>query len=149
MYVYTISPLRFEIPIPTPLVFPPLGRKKELHRKHKKMKSPEQILNEANKQSKQILIRISSFEKKLLQAKAEEAGMSVSEFLRAAALNKQIKPPPTSEQMEAYMLLKNFLFNFSRISNAFKQKDYAHLHSEILEVKEEIMKHLKIIENGE
>ena len=111
------------------------------------MKSPEQILNEANKQSKQILIRISSFEKKLLQAKAEEAGMSVSEFLRAAA--QQIKPPPTSEQMEAYMLLKNFLFNFSRISNAFKQKDYAHLHSEILEVKEEIMKHLKIIENGE
>ena len=113
------------------------------------MKSPEQILNEANKQSKQILIRISSFEKKLLQAKAEEAGMSVSEFLRAAALNKQIKPPPTSEQMEAYMLLKNFLFNFSRISNAFKQKDYAHLHSEILEVIEEIMKHLKSIENGE
>ena len=112
------------------------------------MKSPEQILSEANKQTKQILIRISSFEKKLLQAKAEEAGMSVSEFCELLH-NKQIKPPPTSEQMEAYMLLKNFLFNFSRISNAFKQKDYAHLHSEILEVKEEIMKHLKIIENGE
>ena len=76
------------------------------------MKSPEQILNEANKQSKQILIRISSFEKKLLQAKAEEAGMSVSEFLRAAALNKQIKPPPTSEQMEAYMLLKKVQLSF-------------------------------------
>jgi hypothetical protein len=51
--------------------------------------------------------------------------------------------------MEAYMLLKNFLFNFSRISNAFKKKDYTELHREILEVKEEIMKHLKIIENGE
>ena len=113
------------------------------------MKSPEQILSEANKQSKQILIRISSFEKKLLQAKAEEAGMSVSEFVRAAALSKQIKPPPSSEQMEAYMLLKNFLFNFSRISNAFKKKDYTDLHREILEVKEELMKHLKIIENGE
>lgn len=112
------------------------------------MKSPEQILNESNKQSKQILIRISSFEKKLLQAKAEECGMSVSEFLRASALSKQIKPPPTSEQMEVYMLLKNFLFNFGRISNAFKKKDYVDLHREILEVKEEIMKHLKMIENG-
>lgn len=113
------------------------------------MKSPEQILKEANKQTKQILIRISSFEKKLLQAKAEESGISVSEFLRAAALSKQIKPPPTSEQMEAYMLLNNLLFNFSRISNAFKKKDYPDLHREILEAKEALMRHLKIIENGE
>ena len=75
------------------------------------MKSPEQILNEANKQSKQILIRISSFEKKLLQAKAEEAGMSVSEFLRAAALNKQIKPPPTSSNGSLYAFEK-FPFQF-------------------------------------
>ena len=128
--------------------FPPLGRKKELHRKHKKMKSPEQILNEANKQSKQILIRISSFEKKLCKPKRKKPECPFRNFCELLH-NKQIKPPPTSEQMEAYMLLKNFLFNFSRISNAFKQKDYAHLHSEILEVKEEIMKHLKIIENGE
>ena len=84
-----------------------------------------------------------------MQAKAEEAGMSVSEFLRAAALNKQIKPPPTSEQMEAYMLLKNFLFQFFEDIECLQAKRLCTFALEILEVKEEIMKHLKIIENGE
>lgn len=147
MYIHFCTTFRNSYPYTSCFSSP--RSEKGATQKTEKMKSSEKILSEANKQSKQILIRISSFEKKLLQAKSEEAGMSVSEFLRAAALNKQIKPPPTSEQMEAYMLLKNFLFNFGRISNAFKKKDYADLHREILEVKEEIMKHLKIIENGE
>lgn len=101
-----------------------------------------------DKQSERVEIRISRFEKLLLKARAEALGISISELVRSTALSKQIKPARTSEEMEAYMLLKNFLYNFGRISNAFKKKDYADLHREILEVKVEIMKHLKMIENG-
>jgi hypothetical protein len=101
-----------------------------------------------DKQSERVEIRISRFEKLLLKARAEAFGISISELVRSTTLSKQIKPARTSEEMEAYMLLKNFLYNFGRISNAFKKKDYTDLHREILEVKVEIMKHLKMIENG-
>lgn len=101
-----------------------------------------------NKQTERIEIRITRFEKILLKTRAEKLGISISEFVRSTALSKQIKRPRTSEEMEVYLLLKNYQFNFSRIGNAFKKKDYVDLHREILEVKDEIMKHLKFIENG-
>lgn len=101
-----------------------------------------------NRQNKRIEIRVSSFEKKLLQIKASEVGLSLSEYMRSSSLGKSIVRPPTTEEMEVYLLLKNYQSNFSRIANIFKKMDYPQLEVEILEVKAEIMKHLKFIEDG-
>ena len=112
------------------------------------MKSPEQILNEANKQSKQILIRISSFEKKLCKPKRKKPECPFRNFCELLHLTSKLNRPRLRTNGSLYAFEK-FPFQFFEDIECLQAKDYAHLHSEILEVKEEIMKHLKIIENGE
>lgn len=99
------------------------------------------------KKTEKIQLRLTSFEKKLLKIKAEESGLTLSEFVLSSALNRQIKPPMTSEELESYKTLKQYQTNFARISNLIKGKENG-LNEEIEHTIKLINIHLKNIVNG-
>jgi len=84
-------------------------------------------------------IRATALEKKYIQASASSAGMKTADFMRAAALNKEVGYKLTPEEVECYLQLcslkgdlvaiKN---NFARLSNLIKNRQY--LSEEIFQV---------------
>ncbi|WP_026837148.1 mobilization protein MbpA [Gillisia sp. JM1] len=88
-----------------------------------------------------IQIRCSIYEKKLLKNRAAKAGISLSEYLRSTAFQKNIVERITQEQLECYQLLVQYKNNFSRISNMFK-KGNPQLAKEVKQLSEEIRTHL-------
>jgi predicted choloylglycine hydrolase len=88
-----------------------------------------------------IQIRCSIYEKKLLKNRAAKAGISLSEYLRSTAFQKNIVERITQEQLECYQLLVQYKNNFSRISNMFK-KGNPQLAKEVKQLAEEIRTHL-------
>jgi len=88
-----------------------------------------------------IQIRCSIYEKKLLKNRADKAGISLSEYLRSTAFQKNIVERITQEQLECYQLLVRYKNNFSRISNMFK-KGNPQLANEVKHLAEEIRTHL-------
>lgn len=99
------------------------------------------------KKTEKIQLRLTSFEKKLLKIKAEDSGLTLSEFVLSSALNRQIKPPMTSEELEVYKDLKQYQTNFARISNLIKGKEKG-LNEEIEQTIKLINQHLNSIVNG-
>ena len=89
-----------------------------------------------------IQIRCSIYEKKLLKKRAAKAGISLSEYLRSTAFQKNIVERITQEQLECYQLLVRYKNNFSRISNMFKKRN-PQLSKEVKLLAEEIRSHLK------
>lgn len=89
-----------------------------------------------------INVYCSIYEKKLLKKRAARAGISLSQYLRAAALEKNIVERITPEQLEIYQMLIQYKSNFSRISDMFKKKD-PKLATEVEQLAEEIRSHLK------
>ena len=89
-----------------------------------------------------IQIRCSIYEKKLLKNRAARAGVTLSEYLRAAAFERTIVERITPEQLESYQMLVQYKTNFSRISNMFK-KGNPQLAEEVKQLAEEIRTHLK------
>lgn len=89
-----------------------------------------------------IQIRCSIYEKKLLKNRAAKAGISLSEYLRSTAFQKNIVERITPEQLECYQLLIRYKNNFSRISSMFK-KGNPQLAQEVKLLAEEIRTHLK------
>ncbi|WP_026837085.1 mobilization protein MbpA [Gillisia sp. JM1] len=88
-----------------------------------------------------IQIRCSIYEKKLLKNRAAKAGISLSEYLRSTAFQKNIVERITQEQLECYQLLVQYKNNFSRISNMFK-KGNPQLAKEVKQLSEEIRSNL-------
>lgn len=72
---------------------------------------------------KRIELRLSSLEKAIIEKKAENSGLSVSEYCRRSALNQKIDSKLTSEELEIYKELHEYRRNFTLISNMFKVKD--------------------------
>ncbi|MDT0644532.1 mobilization protein MbpA [Zunongwangia sp. F363] len=89
-----------------------------------------------------IQIRCSIYEKKLLKKRAARAGISLSEYIRATAFEKNIVERISSEQLEAYQMLVQYKNNFTRISNMFKKRD-PKLATAVSRLAEEIRIHLK------
>lgn len=54
----------------------------------------------------EINIRVFKTEKEQIRRKANKAGMTVSDYLRNVALNKEIKTAPTEDFMLVYKLVK-------------------------------------------
>lgn len=54
----------------------------------------------------EINIRVFKTEKEQIRRKANKAGMTVSDYLRSVALNKEIKTAPTEDFMSIYNLIK-------------------------------------------
>ncbi|MCY2687519.1 mobilization protein MbpA [Salinimicrobium sp. TH3] len=89
-----------------------------------------------------IQIRCSIYEKKLLKKRAARAGISLSEYLRSAAFERNIVERITPEQLEFYHLLVQYKTNFSRISSMFKNRD-PQLAATVKNLAEDIRTHLK------
>ena len=89
-----------------------------------------------------IQIRCSIYEKKLLKKRAAKAGISLSEYLRSTAFERNIVERITPEQLEFYRLLVQYKTNFSRISSMFKNRD-PQLAETVKNLAEDIRTHLK------
>ncbi len=89
-----------------------------------------------------IQVRCSIYEKKLLQRRAARAGISLSEYIRATAFDKNIVERITPEQLETYKMLVQYKNNFTRIGNMFKKRD-PKLAREVEDLAKEIRANLK------
>jgi len=83
------------------------------------------------KKSKNLIIRINDFDYKLIKIKAQDCGISTSEFFRRCALNKSVPKSLNTEELEIYKDLKKFHNNFTSITNLFQKGDYTTMISEI------------------
>lgn len=90
-----------------------------------------------------IKLRVSRVDKKIIEKKATKAGLSVSEFLRRLAFEKELKTRLTSEEIECYQNLIKYADNFRRISNLFKAGDVTGMKAETLEASKLIREHLQ------
>ncbi|WP_423819971.1 mobilization protein MbpA [Salinimicrobium sp. TIG7-5_MAKvit] len=89
-----------------------------------------------------IQIRCSIYEKKLLKKRAARAGISLSEYLRSTAFERNIVERITPEQLKYYRMLVEYKNNFTRISNMFKKRD-PKLAATVERLAEEIRTHLQ------
>jgi hypothetical protein len=89
-----------------------------------------------------IQIRCSIYEKKLLQRRAARAGISLSEYIRAAAFERNIIERISPEQLECYKTLVHYKNNFTRIGNMFRKRD-PKLAFAVESLADEIRSHLK------
>lgn len=88
-----------------------------------------------------IKFRCSIYEKKLLKKRAEQAGISLSEYCRSTAFGSSMIERLTPEQMEHYKMLVKYKNNFTSISNMFKKRN-PKLANEVAELAEQIRTHL-------
>jgi hypothetical protein len=102
------------------------------------MSRPKQIV----KRDKTIKVRVTQLEKKWIAYSAGKAGLTISDFLRKSALNKEIRVRFTEEEIELYKTLQHYHTNFVRIGNYIKNNNND-LFNEIEMVKNEIKNVLK------
>jgi len=70
-----------------------------------------------------VKFRCSVYEKKLLLVKAKRSGLSLSEYCRQVAGEKDIKERLSDDHLEIYKSLVRFHNNFKSIGNMFRKKD--------------------------
>lgn len=99
------------------------------------------------KKNKEIKFRLNSTEKLVLQYKARQSGLSVSEYVRRASLGYKITAKLTEEELEIYSMLSKYSDNFRRIGNLFRQGDVTGMKETTLDLAREIKTHLKKFKN--
>lgn len=90
-----------------------------------------------------VKFRVTLLEKRVLQKRARESGLSMSEFLRRLMLDKEIKYRLTEEEIICYKNLSKYADNFRRISNLFKKGDVTGMKQETLNTAYLIRKHIE------
>lgn len=90
-----------------------------------------------------IKLRVTNLEKRIIERKADRTGLSVSEFLRRNAFEKEMKNRLTEDEIECYKTLSKYADNFRRISNLFKLGDVTGMKNETLETSRVIKAHLE------
>ena len=93
--------------------------------------------------NKILKMRVSTLEKAIIEKKAEQSGITISEYLRGRALNYTITYKLTEGEMECYKTLSKYADNFRRISNLFKLGDVTGMKNETLETSRIIKAHLE------
>ncbi len=93
--------------------------------------------------NKILKFRVSNLEQKIIQKKAENTGLSLSEFMRRISLDAELKSRLTEQEIECYQTLSKFADNFRRISNLFKLGDVTGMKQETLETSRLIKQHLE------
>ena len=89
-----------------------------------------------------VKFRCTTYEKKLLTAKAKVCGLSLSEFLRRTAMEQATVERLTDEEIELYKMLAKYHNNFKSIGNMFRKKS-PKLTEMIYETAKQIKEHLK------
>lgn len=98
--------------------------------------------------TKNIIIRVNIFDYKLIKIKAQDSGLSTSEYIRRCALNKTIPKDLNQEELVIYKDLKKFHHNFTSITNLLKKGDYNEMINQIVIVQQLIKDHLNQITHG-
>ncbi|WP_333661014.1 plasmid mobilization protein [Chishuiella changwenlii] len=93
--------------------------------------------------SKIIKFRVSNTESYIIKKKAENCGITTSEFIRAVCFDYTIKPRLKDDEIEAYKMLIKYADNFRRISNLFKLGDTTGVKELSIETSKLIRKHLE------
>jgi hypothetical protein len=89
-----------------------------------------------------VKLRCTTYEKKLLLAKARLCGLSLSEFLRRAAMEQATVERLSDEEIEIYQMLAKYHNNFKSIGNMFRKKS-PKLTEMVYETAKQIKEHLK------
>ena len=89
-----------------------------------------------------IKFRCSLYEKKLLNIKAASAGMSLSEYIRCALLEREITERFSEEHIELYKMMIKYHNNFKAIGNMYRKRD-PNLTASVYALANEIKAHLK------
>jgi sulfur relay (sulfurtransferase) DsrC/TusE family protein len=89
-----------------------------------------------------LKFRVTPLEKLVIKKKAENSGLSMSEFARASVLGQKISSKLTEDEIEIYKDLVKFHNNFQSISNAMKARSPS-ISNEVLLLADEMKKHLK------
>ena len=113
----------------TILLFLPRGRKRK-----KTMSNKDKV----------ITIRATEQEKAQLQKRAQETGLSLSEFCRRCSLEKKIHGRLSKEELTIYGQLSVFHNNFVRIKNLLKDRD-SKFAKEVIATAKQIKIHLNKI----
>lgn len=92
--------------------------------------------------TQKIELRVTKLEKKILEKRASETGLSVSEYLRRAGLSQKVGYKLTPEEVEIYKDLHKFHRNFSSLSNLFKS-GHPDLYEDAQCLMDEVKQHLK------
>lgn len=95
-----------------------------------------------------IEVRVSTFDKKIIQINAKKAGLSISQYLIDCALHRVIQPPHSEERIQAYSLLAKYSNNFTSIANLIKNSKAPEVLEAVDKVANEIRTHLEFIRNG-
>lgn len=90
-----------------------------------------------------IKLRVTKLEKSIIQTKAKNAGLGVSEYIRRLAFDKKLKPRLTMEEIKCYQSLSKYADNFRRIGNLFKKGDTTGVKEETLSTSRLIKEHFK------
>ena len=96
-----------------------------------------------------IHLRVTPLEKKWIERSAKEAGLSVSDFLRKSALNKEVRIRFSEEELALFKMLHQYHTNFTRIGNIIRKNKgqiSQHLVDEVSHLKNEIRSLLKRFE---
>lgn len=80
--------------------------------------------------TKRLELRLSYFEYTLIKSKAEQAKMSMSEYIRSCSLGKHINITNKID-IDTYQLLASYHTNFKRISNLIKENQEPQLKQEL------------------
>ncbi len=91
-----------------------------------------------------VKFRCTVYEKKLLQVKAKRSGLSLSEYCRQVAAEKNIKERLSDDHWEIYKSLVKFHNNFKSIGNMFRKKNPG-LSKAVYALADEINIHLQKI----
>ena len=70
--------------------------------------------------NQRIVFRVYSLEKKAIKLAARKSGLSVSDYIRRACLDQELKARLTDEEISIYKMLIEYRNNFARISNIIR-----------------------------
>lgn len=75
--------------------------------------------------TKNIILRCSVGEKKIIQQLAKKCGLTLSEYCRRQAIHGEVKAIPalTEEEIGYFHMLKTYCTHFNRISSLIRKKD--------------------------
>ena len=93
------------------------------------------------KRTHEVKSRCTALEKKAIQKQAENAGLTVADYIRMSALNQKITYKLTAEEIEAYKWLAEYRHNFKLIGNLFRERK--DMREEVHQLVKVIDEHLK------
>jgi len=89
-----------------------------------------------------VKFRCTIYEKKLLNIKAKQSGLSLSEYIRRSLFEQEITERFSDEHIEIYKMLIKYHNNFKSIGNMYKKRN-PKLTQEVYALANDIKTHLK------